>query len=257
EITQKYESLELKYRDLRELAVKEAESNFDRLKKQSDEKSSTADQLIASLKRELAAQKEAAKETQRLKTQLAASEAKADTLQTQLAQATASLADAKTEVKALNMRLSAARSAAEAKTVPGSAIKGKGTSGASRLMKEDLYSDLTGLIVTGIKHEESGGEDVYDCLQTGRNGSKYTVICSDRMTRALHFKLAIDTDASMEDEAEFVYRPQLDDNRDKDLIAILPSFLVVDIQFPRSQAAKFYARVTKALTELPRDDVSD
>lgn len=39
EITQKYESLELKYRDLREIGVKEAERNFDKLKKQSEEKS--------------------------------------------------------------------------------------------------------------------------------------------------------------------------------------------------------------------------
>ena len=37
-------------------------------------------------------------------------------------------------------------------------------------MKEDLYADLTGLIVRGVKHEH--GEDVYDCIQTGRNGSK-------------------------------------------------------------------------------------
>lgn len=38
ELTQKYEALELKYRDLREVAVKEAERNFDRLRKQSEER---------------------------------------------------------------------------------------------------------------------------------------------------------------------------------------------------------------------------
>ena len=38
-MTQKYESLEHKYRDLKEVAVREAERNFDKLKKQSDEKS--------------------------------------------------------------------------------------------------------------------------------------------------------------------------------------------------------------------------
>lgn len=38
EMTQKYEALELKYRDLREVAVKEAERNFDRLRKQSEER---------------------------------------------------------------------------------------------------------------------------------------------------------------------------------------------------------------------------
>lgn len=39
EMTQKYESLEHKYRDLKEVAVREAERNFDKLKKQSEEKS--------------------------------------------------------------------------------------------------------------------------------------------------------------------------------------------------------------------------
>jgi hypothetical protein len=39
EMTQKHESLEHKYRDLKEIAVKEAERNFDKLKKQSEEKS--------------------------------------------------------------------------------------------------------------------------------------------------------------------------------------------------------------------------
>jgi hypothetical protein len=39
EMTQKYESLEHKYRDLKEIAVKEAERNFDKLRKQSEEKS--------------------------------------------------------------------------------------------------------------------------------------------------------------------------------------------------------------------------
>ena len=38
-------------------------------------------------------------------------------------------------------------------------------------MKENLYSDLTGLIIRGVKRKE--GEDEYDCIQTGRNGSKF------------------------------------------------------------------------------------
>lgn len=38
DITQKYENLEAKYRDFKEVAVREAERNFDRLKKQMEEK---------------------------------------------------------------------------------------------------------------------------------------------------------------------------------------------------------------------------
>lgn len=68
---------------------------------------------------------------------------------------------------------------------------------------------------------------------------------------ALHFKLAIANENSDEnpDDAEFMYKPQLDERRDSDLIDILPDFLVEEISFPRPQAAKFYARVQKSLTE--------
>lgn len=43
--------------------------------------------------------------------------------------------------------------------------------------------------------------------------------------------------------------PQLDHSRDRDMMELLPDYLVGEITFPRSQAAKFYARVVKALTE--------
>ena len=39
------------------------------------------------------------------------------------------------------------------------------------LLKEDLYSDLTGLILRGVERGDEA--DVYDCIQTGRNGSKF------------------------------------------------------------------------------------
>ena len=51
------------------------------------------------------------------------------------------------------------------------------------------------------------------------------------------------------DDAEFIYMPQLDESRDRDLIEVLPNFLVEEISFPRPHAAKFYARVMKSLTE--------
>ena len=37
-------------------------------------------------------------------------------------------------------------------------------------LKEDLYSDLTGLILRGVERKDES--DIYDCIQTGRNGSK-------------------------------------------------------------------------------------
>lgn len=67
---------------------------------------------------------------------------------------------------------------------PGSAMRGK-TPAQRTLMvgsaevayaaqvaqlKEDLYSDLTGLILRGVERKDES--DIYDCIQTGRNGSK-------------------------------------------------------------------------------------
>lgn len=46
-----------------------------------------------------------------------------------------------------------------------------------------------------------------------------------------------------------MYKPQLDDRRDNELIELLPDYLVEEITFPRPHAAKFYSRVLKSLTE--------
>ncbi|KUI54854.1 Monopolin complex subunit pcs1 [Cytospora mali] len=253
EMEKKYEALEMRYRDLRNVAVVEAERNFDRLKKQSEEKTQSANELIANLKSDLTAQKQLAKEGKKSQQQLETSEAKVDSLQAHITEITTSLAEAKTEIKALTMKLNAARAAEANATaqvqvatarVPGSAMKpsARGLDQAqvqatqTAKMKENLYSDLTGLVVTGVKRD--GPEDVYDCIQTGRNGT-------------LHFKLAIANENSDEnmDEAEFQYKPQLDERRDSALIEILPEFLVDEISFPRAHAAKFYSRVLKSLTE--------
>lgn len=68
---------------------------------------------------------------------------------------------------------------------------------------------------------------------------------------ALHFKLAAvnETSAESYEDAHALYVPQLDPSRDKALMELLPDYLVDQISFPRPQAAKFYARVVKALTE--------
>ncbi|TQN74317.1 Monopolin complex subunit pcs1 [Colletotrichum shisoi] len=242
ETTRKYDNLEAKYRDLRDLGVKAAERNFDILKKESEERAKTANELISHLKADLAVQRDLAKAGQQHQKQLQEMEAKVTAL-------TTSLAEAKQEVKTLSTRLAASRSAeaaASAKVVPGSAVK-SGSAAAARAiassdavqtgqLREDLYGDLTGLIVRLTKRDSAG--QVFDCIQTGRNGT-------------LHFKLEVESESSGEnyEEAHFTYKPQLDSNRDRDLIDMLPDFLVEEITFPRPHAAKFYARVIKSLTE--------
>jgi len=65
---------------------------------------------------------------------------------------------------------------------------------------------------------------------------------------ALHFKLALDK-VDNYDDVQVTYRPQLDESRDEELIDLLPDYLVEEISFSRSYAAKFYSKVVKPLTE--------
>ncbi|KAI1120880.1 chromosome segregation protein Csm1/Pcs1-domain-containing protein [Nemania abortiva] len=248
ELTRKHETLEAKYRDLREIGIQEAERNFDRFKKQSEERANTDKQLIAALKAQLAAETEVARDADQLRRQLEDSQKKVEELQGKLDGAHASLAEAKTEIKTLSTKLTAARSAEPASVkVPGSAMKNSHVNNrhaasvaeaATQLAhkKENLYGDLTGLLVCGVKRENE--EEVFDCVQTGRNGT-------------LHFKLAIGIDGSSDkfEDAQFMYMPQLDAARDEELIDTLPDYLTEEITFPRLHAAKFYSRVVKALTE--------
>ncbi|RYC56115.1 hypothetical protein CHU98_g10096 [Xylaria longipes] len=249
-LTQKYETLEVKYRELQETGVKEAEHNFDRLMKQSEERANTDKQLIATLKTQLAAETEVAKQAEQLRTQLEDSQKKVEELQGKLDGVHSSLAEAKTEIKTLSTKLTAARSAESTNVkVPGSAMKNShannrhlanAAEAAAQLAhkKENLYGDLTGLLVCGVKREND--EEVFDCVQTGRNGT-------------LHFKLSVGNDGSSDkfEDARFMYMPQLDAARDEELIETLPDYLVEEITFPRLHAAKFYSRVVKALSERP------
>lgn len=255
DLTKKYDALETKYRDLREIGVKEAERSFDRYKKQSEDRAKTAADLISKLKDELAAQKDLAREGQRHKKDLEAKDAEATSLAGQVQVMENALAEARKEIKTLATRLSASRTVEVPHTLkapPGSALKigaGVGSAAAraaasaealqvaqAAQMKEDLYGDLTGLIIRGVKRSED--EDVFDCIQTGRNGT-------------LHFKLSIGNDMSAEnyDEVQFMYMPQLDPSRDRALMDMLPDYLVEEISFPRPHAAKFYSRVMRSLTE--------
>jgi len=154
-----------------------------------------------------------------------------------------------------------------------------------RLLKEELYRDLTGLLIMDVKRREAdeGEEDVFDCIQTGRNGcecfplsslhsfphSPFAIHAHNRDANddiALHFHLSISVpgsknpgaktpgpDTTTFDETEFQYEPRLNDQRDKDLLDILPDYLTEEICFPRSNAARFYARVVDCLTKRVQD----
>ncbi|KAI9797761.1 MAG: hypothetical protein M1825_005695 [Sarcosagium campestre] len=263
EMTRRFESLEVKYKTLREVGVKEAETNFDRLRTQSAEKTEAANKLIASLKLEISNQANHDKETQSIQKQLSSSNAEMARLKAEVSRLSESLSNAQNENKKLSAKLAASRNTATTSQVDirglSSAIKassnarqqGQGNAAdaaeAARtaMLKEELYSDLTGLILRSVKRHEDFY--VYDCLQTGRNGT-------------FHFKLAVEVEGekgSNYDDGEFVFTPLLDDNRDRDLMELLPDYLTAEITFTRENAGKFYTRVMETLTKVRKREVDD
>lgn len=150
--------------------------------------SQAANELIISLRKDLAAQRKLAAESDALSTKLAATTKSVAEQQTNLSKLVASLAESQSENKSLQARLAASRvtssadSSLGASRGPGSALKGRGqpsrmtteaAAAAARTaqLKEEMYSDLTGLILRGVDRKEDA--DVYDCIQTGRNGSTF------------------------------------------------------------------------------------
>lgn len=148
-----------------------------------------ADDLISSLRAELAAERNRNSQSEKLRSEIETLRTASEAHKAEKKILQASLNEAKNEVKTLQAKLVAARSSSvEAATsrVPGSAIKSNGprtimvgaAEGAKeaqkRHLKEELYRDLTGMLIMDVKRRETddGEEDVFDCIQTGRNGCK-------------------------------------------------------------------------------------
>jgi regulator of replication initiation timing len=232
------------------------------------------DAVIKSLKQQIASLQSRSSETASLRKGIAALTAANSKLASENKTLSASLATAQNENKTVTAKLAQARSSAPPETksaqgnskqqqrsviLPGSA-EAQREAQVSRL-KEQLYGDLTGLMIRGIKKGEDG-EDVYDCLQTGRNGSKYLVpirpfvvsaMADAKVTIALHFHFTIPADDpdTPFDEVEFGYVPLLDEKRDGDLFDILPDYATDNegISFPRAHAAKFYYKIVECMTK--------
>ncbi|KMU75189.1 hypothetical protein CISG_04137 [Coccidioides immitis RMSCC 3703] len=256
DVSKKLESMEARYRSLRQVGIVEASANVEKLRQQCESMTAASNALITSLKDELATQTELAQQSQTFRARLSERDDEVSELKSRVGSMSSDLSKAQNEIKALQAKLMAARNAAanEQPRVPGSTGKGGRAAMAANAesaqalqiaqLKEDLYSDLTGLIIRDVKARD--GDYMYDCIQTGLNGT-------------LHFKLVVADDSANKittdlEAAEFQYMPLLDDNRDRDLLEILPEYLAVDITFSRQHASKFYSRVVDTLTKRRIDD---
>lgn len=95
-------------------------------------------------------------------------------------------------------------------------------------LKEEIYQDLTGLVISSIQREDA--ETILNCLQTGRNGT-------------LHYKLAWPKNP----REQITFTPILDEERDAQLIQILPDYLSEQIMFAQDQANLFAYRLWTAI----------
>ncbi|KAF1939969.1 hypothetical protein EJ02DRAFT_350996 [Clathrospora elynae] len=243
DLTRKLEAMTTKYETLKEAASSGRESNFEQLKKRTDGIAKDQDAVIKALKQQVTDLQSRTADLAALKKELALVSKESARLTTENKTLASQLSTAQTESKALSSKLAAARQL-EPKTVPGSAVKSRNTGvvlpGTAELAlakkKEDLYRDLTNLVVVSVKKNEED-EDVYNCFQTGRNGS-------------LNFLLTITSPAKSSTDSydvEFIYQPLLEPVRDRDLLDLLPDYLTDDIFFPRGQAAKFYCKVLDSM----------
>jgi len=66
---------------------------------------------------------------------------------------------------------------------------------------------------------------------------------------ALHFHLTVAAGTESYEDTEFIYQPLLNDQRDKELLDLLPDYLTEEICFPRGQAAKFYCKVVDSMSK--------
>lgn len=66
---------------------------------------------------------------------------------------------------------------------------------------------------------------------------------------ALHFHLTVAGGSETYEETEFMYNPLLNEQRDKELLDLLPDYLTEEICFPRAQAPKFYTKVVDSMSK--------
>lgn len=78
---------------------------------------------------------------------------------------------------------------------------------------------------------------------------------TDGTAVALHFKLGISTSTEGSyEETDFQYTPRLDQDRDRDLLELLPDYLGEEITFSRLNAGMFYGRVVETLMKKRLED---
>ena len=207
DLTRRNDTLESRYNRLREVGIVQANANMEKLRKHCETITEgifcqvpipvvytnflDSNNLINALQEELESQRTLGKETRTLQKQLQERDEEIAKLKTEAEEANTQLSSAQTEVKALQTKLAAARNTATAlenaaakgpsaaKNTPANRAQSAETVQVTQLaqLKEEFYTDLTGLIIRDVKQRDS--DHLYDCIQTGVNGSEFFSLYSE------------------------------------------------------------------------------
>ncbi|KAF3921276.1 hypothetical protein ABW21_db0206933 [Orbilia brochopaga] len=221
--------LKARYGKLRYLKVDAAEENHKNHISALQEQDKASQRIIESLKAQLAA-KAVAHET------LLEKNARIEQLEQENSIMEKKIDRLVQDHAILSAKLETARNQAKPASTIAKANNGAGPGKEFLQHRDNLYSDLCGLIVLNVKNDEDGGIE-YDCLSTGRNG-------------ALHFKLQLDAEDEDEDEDDgpyFTYNPMLERGRDERLLAVLPPIFRDEMNFRRTRGVDFYLQLMQSL----------
>ncbi|KAF9693958.1 hypothetical protein EKO04_008058 [Ascochyta lentis] len=250
DLTKKLEAMTARYETLKDAATSGKESSFEQLRKRTEQAAKDQDAVIKALKQQVSSLQARTAELTTLNQEITTLTKTNANLSTENKKLTDALNTAQKENTTLNTKLAAARSSTQSDAttkVPGSAMKPRTTGvvlpGSAEAAKDamlqkqkvEMYCDLTNLVIVAVKKNEDD-EDVYDCLQTGRNGT-------------LHFHLTVSEGGSSYADTEFVYQPLLDEQRDRELLDLLPDYLTEEICFPRAHAARFFSKVVDSMSK--------
>ncbi|CCJ28509.1 unnamed protein product [Pneumocystis jirovecii] len=214
EAIKKMEEFEKKYICLKDLRQTEVESNFFAYREVAESRFKVSEVLIDSLTKNIDAKDKKLNDLLSHINNLELEKKEFEKLSEKLKFTEQALVHANSQISYLNAKFSSRSSASISQ------------------LKEDLYSDLTGLLIRDVKLESK--KTVFDCLQTGRNGT-------------LHFKLSLFVDPSCQSQERFSYTPLFDEERDAPLLNYLPNYLTDEIIFEKDQAAMFNWRLSSAL----------
>ncbi|KTW26189.1 hypothetical protein T552_03080 [Pneumocystis carinii B80] len=214
ETIRKMEEFEKKYNCLKNLRQTEVESNFLAYQEIAESRFKVSQTLIDSLTKDIDIKDKRLNELSSSLNDLKAQKQEFEKISENLKSTEQALNHAKSQIAYLNTKLSSRSKLPMAQ------------------LKEELYSDLTGLLIRDVKSDPK--KTVFDCLQTGRNGT-------------LHFKLSLFSDPSSHLQERFSYTPLFDQERDAFLLNCLPEYLTDEIIFEKDQAAMFSWRLSNAL----------